>query len=171
MKIERDLAIQILKYRDHHKDFYFPFMVICVECSKEEDDFTEIEPSEWKLIENDNMYQTFELRENLQNLYKETVELMAQGFLEKTINSEKARNSIRNFIFYTTEGHTFQSNSKADIPDVENCQVLGWGKGGTIEDAFKNFKKESLWLDASGFNEVIGVELKNDKTYFFNLKN
>lgn len=171
MKIKRDLAIQILKYRNHHKDFYFPFKVICEECSEEDDDFIEIEPSEWKLMDNDYTYQTFELRENLQNLYEETVELMAHGFLEKIINSEKVGNSIKNFIFYTTEGHTFQPNSKVDTPDVENCQILGWGKGGAIEDAFKNFKKENPWLDASGFNEVIGVELKNDKTYFFNLKN
>lgn len=77
----------------------------------------------------------------------------------------------KNFIFYTTEGYSFQPNSKADIPDVENCQVLGWGKGDTIEDAFKNFKKENSWLNTSGFNEIIGVELKNDKIYFFNLRN
>ncbi|EKD29015.1 MAG: hypothetical protein ACD_79C00117G0002 [uncultured bacterium] len=77
---------------------------------------------------------------------------------------------VRNFIFYTTEGLTFQPNSESDMPDVENCQVLGWGEGITVEEAFNNFKYESFWLKTLRFNEVIGVELRDEKTYYFNLK-
>ncbi|MCX6766744.1 MAG: hypothetical protein NT170_03135 [Candidatus Moranbacteria bacterium] len=83
MKISRELAIKILKYLDEHKDFYFPFLVICREYTEEDDDFVEIEPDEWKMIASDDKYQTFELWENLQNLYEETIRLMAKGFLEK----------------------------------------------------------------------------------------
>ncbi|MFA7208977.1 MAG: hypothetical protein WC120_01705 [Parcubacteria group bacterium] len=77
---------------------------------------------------------------------------------------------IRNFIFYTTEGYTFQPDSESDMSDVENCQVLGWGKGNVAEEAFDNFKEESAWLKDMEFDEVIGVELKDEKTYHFNLK-
>lgn len=79
-------------------------------------------------------------------------------------------NIIRNFIFYTTEGYTFSPNLESDMPDIENCQILGWGKGGTSRKAFNDFKKESPWLKTLRFNNVIGAELKNEKIYYFNLK-
>ena len=87
MDISRELAIQILKYLDQHKDFYFPFLVMNQEYSEEDDDFVEIEPDEWENIEEDDKYQTFQLWENLQNLDMQTLELMAKGFIEK-ITSE-----------------------------------------------------------------------------------
>ncbi|KKP81789.1 MAG: hypothetical protein UR83_C0066G0005 [Candidatus Moranbacteria bacterium GW2011_GWF2_35_54] len=105
MKISRKLAIQILKYCFLHKDFYFPFLVMCREYSPEDDDFVEIEPNEWETISEDENYHTFELWENLQNLYEQTLQLMAKGFIDK-ITERKI--STRYFIFYTTEGFTFQ---------------------------------------------------------------
>ena len=83
MKISRKLAIQILKYCEEHKDFYFPFLVMCKEYTPEDDDFVEVEFNEWEIIKGDKNYQTFELWENLQNLYEETIELMAKGYIEK----------------------------------------------------------------------------------------
>lgn len=85
MDISRELAIIILKYLDRHKDFYFPFVVVSREYSGEGDDYIEIEASEWKNIEKDAKYQTFQLWENLQNLYEQTLKLMLKGFLEKII--------------------------------------------------------------------------------------
>lgn len=82
MKINRDLAIQILKYRDQHRGFYFPFVIMNKEHSCEDDDFIEVEPNEWEMIEDDVTYQTFELWENLQDLRGETDELLAKGFIE-----------------------------------------------------------------------------------------
>ena len=164
MKINRKLAIQILKYTDKHKNFYFPFLVMCKEYTHEDDDFVEIESNEWENIESDKNYQTFELWENLQNLDEDTTELLAKGFIEKITNSQGI---VRNFIFYTTEGCTFSPNSESDMPDVENCQILGWGNGDTPKEAFDNFKKESFWFKTLKFNEVIGVELKDEKTYHF----
>ena len=167
MKISRELAIRILKYLDKHKNFYFPFLVMNKEYTEEDDDFVEIEPDEWEMIKEDEKYQTFELWENLQNLDEKTLQLMAKGFIEKIVNSE---DTIRSFIFYTTEGYTFQPNSESDMPDVENCQVLGWGKGSTAKKAFNDFKKESSWLENLRFNAVIGAELKDEKVYYFVLK-
>lgn len=93
MNISRKLAIQILKYLDRHREFYFPFLVMCKEYTEEDDDFVEIEPNEWKMIKSDDKYQTFELWEDLQNLYKETMKLMSKGFIEK-ITNESLENHI-----------------------------------------------------------------------------
>jgi hypothetical protein len=90
MKISRKLAIKILKYLDKHKNFYFPFLVMCKEYTEEDDDFVEIEPGEWGMINSDDKYQTFELWENLQNLDEQTLQLMVKGFIKKIlINIEK----------------------------------------------------------------------------------
>ncbi|MGC9602532.1 MAG: hypothetical protein ABSE76_02225 [Minisyncoccia bacterium] len=85
MSITRELAILILKYLDEHKGFYFPFLVMNKEYTEEDDDFVEIEPDEWEMIQEDEKYQTFELWENLQNLDEPTLKLMAKGFLEKIL--------------------------------------------------------------------------------------
>lgn len=86
MKISRELAIRILKYSYENKDFYFPFLVMCKEYTPEDDDFVEVEPEEWEMIQEDESYQTFELWENLQNLYEETIELLAEGFIRKILD-------------------------------------------------------------------------------------
>ena len=166
MKIDKELAIKILKYQNKHKNFYFPFQVICKDGAGE-DDFVEIEPRQWRLIKNADKFEKIELRENMQNIFEETVELMASGFIEKILSSEK---SVRSYIFYTNEGFTFLPDSESDVPDVENCQVLGWGNGISARDAFNDFKKQNHWLKNSKFNEVICVELKDEKIYNFNLK-
>lgn len=93
MPISRELAIKILKYLDQHGDFYFPFLVMNQEYTEEDDDFVELEPNEWRMIMNDEKYQTFQLWENLQDLHEETIRLMAQGFIEK-ITSESVRIQI-----------------------------------------------------------------------------
>lgn len=90
MDISRELAIKILKYLDQHKDFNFPFLVMNQEYTEEDDDFVEIEPNEWRMIEEDEKYQTFQLWENLQNLDEETLKLMSKGFIEK-ITDESLR--------------------------------------------------------------------------------
>ena len=61
MKINRKLAIWILKFLDKYNNFYFPFLIMNKEYTEEDNDFVEIEPNEWKNIKEDNVYQTFEL--------------------------------------------------------------------------------------------------------------
>jgi hypothetical protein len=97
MKITRDLAIQILKYLDEHPSFYFPFQVMNKEYSDEDEDFVEVEPNEWKMIADEEKYQTFELWENLQNLHEETLQLMVKGFIEK-ITGQSVEKSISRLV-------------------------------------------------------------------------
>lgn len=86
MDISRELAIKILKYLERHNELNFPFVIVNREYSDEDQDFVEIEPSEWRSIERDKKYQTFQLWENLQNLEKQTLKLMLKGFLERITN-------------------------------------------------------------------------------------
>lgn len=89
MKISRKLAIQILKYLNLNKDFYFPFSIVYKkEDEKEKDDFVEIEPNEFNKIESNHKYRTFEIWENLQNIDEKTTKLMAKGFIEKIISEQ-----------------------------------------------------------------------------------
>ena len=94
MKISRELAIAILKYLNNNPNFNFPFLVVCKEYTPEDDDFVEIEPNEWENIEEDEIYQTFELWENLQNLDKKTLKLLSKWFIEKIIN-DNLENEIK----------------------------------------------------------------------------
>jgi len=106
MKITRELAINILKYLDQHKYFYFPFLVVNKEYTEEDDDFVEIEPSEWEMIQGDGKYQTFELWENLQSLDRQTLWLMSKGFIEKITNEslkEYISKLVKNYKKYYRE--------------------------------------------------------------------
>lgn len=90
MKITREQAVAILQYRRKNPDFYFPFDVMCQEVDQDnrdekDEDFIGVEPED--LDEEDDTlpewYQTFELRENLNNLDEETEMLLAKGFLDR----------------------------------------------------------------------------------------
>lgn len=83
MKISKKLAIKILEYLNKNKDFYFPFLIICKEYKDRDDDYLEIKPEDWKIIHDNKDFKTFEVWENLQNLQKETLQLMLKGFVEK----------------------------------------------------------------------------------------
>src|SRR3989338_8446275 len=107
MDISRELAIEILKYLDQHKDFYFPFLVMNKEYTEEDDDFVEIEPNEWEMIESDENYQTFQLWENLQNLDERTLKLMVKGFLEEITNE-----SLENHIAILAKNYRKECNEK-----------------------------------------------------------
>lgn len=142
MKISRKLAIQILRYLDQHKNFYFPFLVMCKEYTEEDDDFVEVEPNEWEMIKSDNKYQTFELWENLQNLDKETLRLMVKGFLEKITNK-----SLETHI--ATLAKNYRKEWKEKLCKSEKIEEFGFnefigGKAEAYEDCLgiiKNYQK------------------------------
>ena len=78
---------------------------------------------------------------------------------------------MNNYIFISKEGHTFQPNSNSIEPDCENEQVLGYAKGNTEEEAFKNLLINYDYLKTSNFNEVYCCKLCNEsKKRYFNLK-
>ncbi len=139
MKISRDLAIQILKYLYRHPNFYFPFLVVCKEYTPEDDDFIEIEPDEWKMINGDEIYQTFELWENLQNLKKETLKLMAQGFIQKITNNSLEKH-IKKLAF------NYRNKWKEDVYKSEKIEEYGLnefigGKADAYEECLFLIKK------------------------------
>ena len=77
---------------------------------------------------------------------------------------------MKDFIFITFEGYTFQPNNESDIPDIENMQVIGFSKGLNSKEAFENLKIKSSYLKETNFNEIISMELKDKKFDYFNLK-
>ncbi|MCT7465337.1 hypothetical protein [Aliarcobacter cryaerophilus] len=77
---------------------------------------------------------------------------------------------MKDFIFITFEGYTFQPNSNSDIPDIENMQVVGFSKGLNSKEAFENLKTKNSYLLETTFNEIISIELKDKKFEYFNLK-
>ena len=72
---------------------------------------------------------------------------------------------MKNYIFITEEGVTYQPNSTSPEPDIENCQVIGFVKGNNEDEAFKNLKKENEYLLDTNFNQIICMELKNEDYY------
>ncbi len=91
MPISRQLALTIVKYLLDNPSFYFPFHIMCqgyASQTNEDNDFVEIVPSDdYENLLEDTRYDTFELWENLQNLYHETLQLMSKGFIEKIIGN------------------------------------------------------------------------------------
>lgn len=77
---------------------------------------------------------------------------------------------MKDFIFITFEGYTFQPNSESDIPDIENMQVIGFSKGLNSKEAFENLKTKNSYLLETTFDEIIAIELKDKKFEYFNLK-
>ncbi len=71
------------------------------------------------------------------------------------------------FIFYTAEGFTEDNKHRP----VENCQILGWSKGETPQEAFSNLLKENKSLREMDFNEITCQELVSEEVYYFSLEN
>lgn len=138
MNISRELAIKILRYLDQHKDFYFPFLVMNKEYTPEDDDFVEIEPDEWETIAEDDIYQTFQLWENLQDLGEQTTKLMAKGFLEKI-----TQQSLEKHI--TELAKNYRKEWKEKIPESAKIKEYGFnefidGKAEAYEDCLEIIK-------------------------------
>lgn len=142
MKISKELAVQILKYCFLHKDFYFPFLVVCREYSPEDDDFVEIEPSEWEIIDADESYKTFELWENLQNLDEKTLNLMAKGFIDKITNKSLGNDIEKLAVEYRKKWKEELWESE-DIEEFGLNEFIG-GKADAFEeclDIIKSYKQ------------------------------
>jgi hypothetical protein len=128
MKISRELAIKILKYLDEHKQFYFPFQIMSRDYLGESGEFLEIEPREWKIVLENERFKNFEIWENLQNLYPETLELMSKGFLEK-ITGESLERHI------ATLAKNYRKEWKEELWESEDIEEFGLNEfiGGKAE--------------------------------------
>lgn len=162
MKITRELVILILKYCSENPNFYFPFLVMCKEYIPEDEDFVEICSNEWKNIKEDEVYQTFELWENLQDVRQNTTELLAKWFIEKILANSK----IKKFIFLTFEWFTQEPN----LEDIENVQMIWIWEWINSKKAFEHLKEQNEWLLETSFDEIYCHELLDDKFEYFYLK-
>ena len=64
----------------------------------------------------------------------------------------------KNFLFFTSDGFTFDCNNIK----IENMQILGDGFGEDIFEAFKNFKKEQAYLKDFTFKNVMAIQTIGD---------
>ena len=65
---------------------------------------------------------------------------------------------MKNFLFFTNEGFTFDPNNKK----ITNMQILGHGEGKDILEAFKHFRINQSYLKEFAFKEVIALEYIGD---------
>jgi hypothetical protein len=75
----------------------------------------------------------------------------------------------KKYIFITFEGFTFQPNSESDIPDIENMQVIGFSEGKDKKEAFKNLLANQQYLRDTTFNEIIALELADERKDVFTI--
>ena len=75
---------------------------------------------------------------------------------------------LHDYIFLTSEGTTFQPDSKSMEPDIENLQVIGFSNGMDARDAFERLLNDNKYLLDTSFDEIFGMQLaqNNTKTYF-----
>ena len=66
---------------------------------------------------------------------------------------------VKNYIFLTSEGYTFQPQSECLEPDIDNLQVIGFAKGTNSQEAFYNLVKNNEYLLKTTFEEVFCYEL------------
>ena len=118
MKIDRKLAVQILKYCHEHCEFYFPFLVMCKKYSSEDDDLVEICCNEWESIEQDKSYQTFELWDNLKRYNNKSIKLLSIGFINEIIG-----NSILKDLEILVKN--YKSYLRKDINNINGLEEFG----------------------------------------------
>ena len=65
---------------------------------------------------------------------------------------------MKNFLFFTREGFTFDSNNK----EIQNMQILGDATGKDVLEAFKNFKINQPYLKNFSFTNVMAIQTVGD---------
>lgn len=142
MPITRKLAIQILEYLYDNPNYYFPFLIVCKEYDSEDDDFVEITPEERQDIEDDEIYQTFQLWENLQDIKLDTSELLAKWFIER-IMFDSLKGEIRENINQLSKSLDYKLSENMKILEYWDNEFLRWKK-----EAFEEIleKIKLMWL-------------------------
>lgn len=65
---------------------------------------------------------------------------------------------MKNYLFFTSEGFTFDSNNK----EIQNMQILGDGFGEDILEAFINFKTNQPYLKDFTFKNIMAIQTVGD---------
>ena len=77
---------------------------------------------------------------------------------------------MREYIFLTTEGTTFQPCSTNSEPDVENMQVIGLAGGDTVQDAAIRLAGQNEYLAYTNFDEIFAIQLADNHREYFSLR-
>ena len=70
---------------------------------------------------------------------------------------------MKEYIFITSEGYTFQPESDFVESEMDNLQVLGLSKGLNTNNAIENFMQDNKFLKELNFDNVLVFELISDK--------
>lgn len=140
MKIKKEQVIRIMQYLIENPNFNFPFKVICEDFDKNSENYQVncLDEFDTKFIEDNNLI-NFYLEENLQNLSKETLELMAKGFLEK-IEKKGIIFGISNLAKEYRSSWKENLCESVDIEEYGLNEFLG-GKAEAYEDCLDIIKK------------------------------
>ena len=134
MRITKELTITIVSYLIDNPEFYFPFDIHYKDVDNE---LVTIQPDEndlQKIIFFDDSKEFF-LTENLNHLFKETLELMSLGFIDKI-----TKNDIHSRI--TLLSQKYRNLWNKDLCDSENIIIYGkneylGGKADAFEECLK----------------------------------
>ena len=77
---------------------------------------------------------------------------------------------MREYIFLTTEGTTFQPDSTSSEPDIENLQVIGFAGGDTVQDAVTRLVGLNEYLANTNFDEIFAIQLADNRREYFSLR-
>lgn len=77
---------------------------------------------------------------------------------------------MKNYIFLTSEGTTYQPDPEGLGEDIENLQVIGFASGNSPEDAVKNLLKDDSHLKETTFDEIMAMELNSTDCTHHSLK-
>jgi len=77
---------------------------------------------------------------------------------------------MREYIFLTTEGTTFQPDSSSSEPDIENMQVIGFAGGDTVQDAVIRLVELNEYLANTNFDEIFAIQLADNHREYFSLR-
>lgn len=61
---------------------------------------------------------------------------------------------MKNFLFFTSEGFTFDPKNK----EIQNMQILGDGLGKNLDEAFINFKTNQPYLKDFTFKNIMAIQ-------------
>ena len=77
---------------------------------------------------------------------------------------------MRQYIFLTSEGTTFQPDSTSSEPDIENMQVIGFVGGDTVQDAVIRLVELNEYLANTNFDEIFAIQLADNHRESFSLR-
>ena len=69
---------------------------------------------------------------------------------------------MKNYIFLTSEGYTYQPDLESAEPDIDNLQVMGVSEGNNSKMAFEKLIENNEYLLETTFDEIFCYELSPD---------